>query len=709
MRKYTNQAKKIEYNIRKERKSHHKLKDGGYRYEKYNDTIITFDIECSSGWLEDGKVIGYRKGMDAEYWNSLQPVSLCYIWQCSIDGKVYYGRELKTFRKLLSELPQVNTIIWVHNLSYEFHFLANIIEWDNIFARSPHKPMKARCKEFPHIEFRCSYMLTRLSLAAWGLQLGLPKMIGDLDYEIVRTPLTPLTRQKKKYAERDCEVVDAGIRWYLKEYGNMWNIPLTQTGTVRRVVKDFLMDIPGYSYYMKKLIPKNADEYRMLQRIFAGGYTHANRLYSGHILRQLVHHVDYASSYPTVMIAEKYPMTAWQYTGWKQLPAESSFSDWAYIFLIKFTNIKSVSFNTYIQGSKVFCPDIKMTLDNGRVIEAPELSMYMTEQDYLTIKENYIWDDMEVLQIFRSKKDYLPKPFLEYILYLYQNKTTLKGVEEKEDLYLQAKQYINSLFGMCVTSIVQSDVKYDAGKWNVETLTEQMVNEKLDKMRYVKYDNRYFLNYSWGCWVTSYARRNLWRCINSIDHDVIYADTDSIFYINEHDWTWYNDEVTEKLRVACLENGLDFEATRPAAPSGKHKPLGVFDYEEDCSEFITLGAKRYCERRVTDNKLHLTVAGINKGAVELLDDDISNFKDGFVFDKDSDFVTKKLSSYISDQPEVVWPDGYVSNCKYGINIRRTGYDLEMSDEYKAIIKYGSMTIDELPDSFYIQQRGRWIK
>ena len=65
----------------------------------------------------------------------------------------------------------------------------------------------------------------------------------------------------------------------------------------------------------------------------------------------------------------------------------------------------------------------------------------------------------------------------------------------------------------------------------------------------------------------------------------------------------------------------------------KAKPLEIFTKEDDCCEFITLGAKRYVERRINDGKLHLTVSGINKGAVELLNDDIENFKDGFDFDK----------------------------------------------------------------------------
>ena len=171
--------------------------------------------------------------------------------------------------------------------------------------------------------------------------------------------------------------------------------------------------------------------------------------------------------------------------------------------------------------------------------------------------------------------------------------------------------------------------------------------------------------------------------------------------------TWDNNEITNKLKKTCDELNIDFDRTRPKTKKGKLKPLGVFDKEDDCSEFITLGAKRYVERRISDNKLHLTVSGINKEAVELLNDNIENFRDGFNFDKDADCVHKKLATYIINSPIVQYPDGYISTYTKGINLRRTGYLLSMTDEYKELIKYLDYTIDDLPEQFLIHLRGRW--
>lgn len=703
---YEDQLKDYKWSI-ETRKAHRKGKDGKYKKDKYLEDIITFDIETTSAWIKDGNVIGYEKGHIQEYWNTLEPLALCYLWQCSVNDTVFYGRELETFTSLLKDLPEgVHIIIWIHNLSWEFQFLSNILTWEKVFARMPHKPIKASCEEFPFIEFRCTYMLTRLSLDSWGKQIGVKKATGDLDYDVIRTPLTHLTDKELHYGEQDCLVVYNGIREYLKKYKKQRKIPLTQTGTVRREVKEILTPDKLYMRKVKKLVPKTATEYKRLQRIFAGGYTHANQMYSGKVVAEDIEHYDFASSYPCVMLCEKYPMKPWYYNGINEIPPDKEFEDMAFIFYLEFQKIESISFNTYIQSSK--CTGTGFRYDNGRVLYADTLEMYLTEQDYITIRNNYTWKHMKVVRVWRSEKDYLPRSFLKYILDLYENKTSLKNVPGQEDLYLQSKQYINSLFGMMVTALIQADVDFDEGIWSIKELTQEKVEKKLKKLSdFHDREKRYFLSYSWGCWVTAYARRNLWKCIESCDHDMIYCDTDSIFVRGSHDFEWYNKEVTEKIRKSCEVNDLDFEKTRPKTPQGISKPLGIFEKEDSCTEFITLGAKRYVERRKTDNKLHLTVSGINKGAVELLEDNINNFTDGFYFDMDADCVKKKLSTYLNDIPEVVYPDGYKSTYKYGINMRNTGYLMTITDEYKLLIKYMEYAIEDLPEAFINHLRGTW--
>lgn len=705
MIEYSNQLENAEYNIYKTRNHH----GGGTTY--YSDDIMCFDIEVTSAWATpDNKLITYKPGYSNEFWNSLVPLAIPYLWQFSFNDQVYYGREIESFLYLLDNLPsKMKCVIFVHNLSYEFHFLDNILTWDTVFSRVPHKPMKCTCKEYPNIEFRCTYMLTRLSLAAWGKSIGVDKLSGTVDYNKFRTPLTPLEPEMLNYGERDVFVMYKGLQVYRDRYGHVKDIPLTQTGTVRKVVKERLTSNSNYMKRIKRLIPLNAKEYKRLQTVFAGGYTHANRLYAGETIKSedygIIKHKDIISSYPTAMIAYKYPMTEWAYMA-NFLPDDVLFEDNAYIMHLSFKNIRCKTFNTYIQHSKSNSKD--PVLDNGRVISASQLDMWVTEYDWLTIKATYNFDEVVSLATYSSHKGYLDPLFTSYILELYHNKTTLKGVEGMEELYAQSKQYINSLFGMAVTAIYMGDIVYNQNenKWTMEDITEQTLNDYFDKLRYYK-DKRYFLSYSVGVYVTAIARYRLWRLIRHCDIDLLYTDTDSIFYKGDYDFSWFDEDISNRLEIACEEMGLDFDMTRPKDPGGNIQPLGILSDEPDCIEFRTLGAKKYCERR-TDGKLYLTVSGINKGAVDCLNNDINNFTNGFIFDKDNPSVHKQLSVYIDNMPDVIYPDGYKSTLRRGINMRPTGYEIHVTDQYSSLIELSKIFVAELPEAFINHLRGQFL-
>lgn len=707
---YDGQLKDAQFNI-VERKSHHKT-NSQYKVTRQCQDIFTFDIETTSFWLDEhNKIIGYEPGHDSEWWENKYPMALCYIWQFSFNETVYFGRELESFKNLLNDLVKqidgAKCIFYVHNLSFEFQFLSNILTWESVFARNTHKPMKCIASEYPTIEWRCSYVLTGLSLSTWGKQIGLPKMDGDLDYEVLRTPKTILTQEELKYCERDCEVVFKGIQKYKERYKSLFSIPLTQTGTIRREAKSRLQTIYQYNKWIKTLVP-NAQMYQILVEVFSGGFTHANRLHSGNVIdynyigckedEVYIQHLDFASSYPTSMICEKYPMTNWIYSD--LLIDESRFEEYAFIYKLEFKDIESINFNTYIQESKCRVL-INPKRDNGRIIKASDIVLYCTEVDYQIIRNNYKWGELIVLDAYESEKGYLPKPLVEYILELYGNKTSLKPkdgeelTEAENDLYMQSKQYINSCFGMMVTALCSADVSYDekTGEWSIGKLNEEKLTQDLDKLRNI--DGKVFLSYSWGIYVTAYSRFNLWSCIDycgRYGEDVVYCDTDSIFKIGKTDWTWYNERITNKLNKACIDMGIDPTLTRPKTRSGKEKQLGIFTEEEPCKEFITLGAKRYVERRF-DDKLYLTVSGINKSAVSVLENDISRFADGLNFDKDHPDVHKRLCTYVHDMPTVKFDDGYICRYKKGINLRRNGYKLTMTDEYKELIEYGDFDID----------------
>lgn len=688
--------------------------------EKECDDIFTFDIETSSAWLnKNDEIVPYQKCLSDEEWKKYEPYALCYIWQFSYNEEVYYGRDLREFRDVLEMFPEnTHIIIYVHNLAFEFEFLTNILTFNNVFARNAHKVMKCSPYEFPNVEFRCSYFLTRLSLEAWGNDIGVHKKSGDLDYYKVRTPYTELDETELGYCEQDCIVVYNGIKKYLEKYKHIEKIPLTQTGEVRKVVKEKLVE-KYHINHMRKLTPDNADFYKKLKSAYQGGYTHANYTLSGRTIKSNEGCAfDFASSYPAVMCSEKFPCTPF---------AKADFNidlidDYAYLLYVEFKDIESKLCNNYISSSKA-TNIVKPVIDNGRIIKAESFNMWLTEQDMDIILKTYNIKEYNIIECYESKKQYLPEILVAYILELYENKTKLKGIEEKVDLYTKSKQFINCIYGMCVTDILQDSILFDVenNEWNTELKTIEDINEAL---REIKESNkkRPFIAYQWGVWVSAYARHNLWECLMSCDEDCIYCDTDSIKLRKRYSFDWYNEKITDKLLKCCRYYHLDERSINPIDTKGIAHPLGVFAEEDEWTEFKTLGAKRYCYRTKKDNKLHITVSGISKQAVVVLKDDIENFNEETVFDKDyffkleddfnngkieeygltpyEDFKTtceknnikdgtKKTLSYCNMQP-VIWNKGqedeYLSDYKRGINLRNVSYSMSISDEYRNLIE-----------------------
>ena len=672
------------------------------------EDIFTFDIETTSFFYEsDKKPFLYKPGYDPEYWSDVYAGSLPYIWQFGINNRYYYGREIKDFCRVLDDFPRdMHVIIWIHNASFEWHHL-DFLTWYKVFAKSPHKPIKFSCLEYPNIEFRCTLSLENRSLASWGKALGMPKLVGDLEYNKMRTPLTPLTDTEMGYCQRDLEVMFKGLSEEVKEYGSIWELPLTSTGKVRKAVKEFLLT-DAYKNYIKKLVPENPYQYKTSMRVFAGGYTHANKAFVNYTIinydGEHGDHGDYTSSYPEEML-KKMPCTTWAYYG-KKLPDISTFEDHAYKMHLIFKKIRSELQNNYIQYSHTDCSNA--VVDNGRLVSADICEMWCCELDYKIIIQAYSFESVEVVECWEAKKDYLPKPFVEYVLKLFHDKTAYKNVPGKEAEYKLAKAFLNSLFGMCVTALLQSEIIWDdeAGEWSLKRITENQIIEHLEKLRKWK-DSRYFLNYDWGVWIANGARARLWNdLIIPYDQHVIYADTDSIFTNIKMDFTDYNMKIRKENERICKERGLDVNLTRPKNPNGETSYLGEMTHEEEWTEFRTLGAKRYCERWKSDGKLHLTIAGINKEAVTCLKDNIENFKNGCVFDKDEKDVTKLLHTYVDNMPDIVFPDGYVSHQRRGVNLRPNGYRLTVDPTFSDIID--DITSGIRNEQFENHLKGRWI-
>lgn len=657
--------------------------------KNYYNIALSFDIETSSFYIDD----------NLESCNNpdFQKVSNMYIWQLAFNDNVIYGRYWKEFLDLIRKLTlKLNTddvdrlIIYVHNLSYEFQFIYKMFTWFDVFAISERKPIYALTST--GVEFRCSYILSGYNLDTLAKNLqnqNIKKLVGNLDYSLIRHNDTPLTDDELEYCFNDVLIVTEYINELIEEYGDITKIPYTQTGKVRNYVRKNCFALnPNYKYFIKNLTLTPL-EYKKLQLCYSGGFTHSNAINTGVKIAD-VSSYDFTSSYPYVMLSEKYPMSKGhkiQITSNEQF--EKLLKNYCCLFTIHLENVKPKTYNENIlQFSK--CYNVKKPiLNNGRIVECEQCELVVNEIDFYNINLFYNYTGLSVSDFYAYEKDYLPKEIIESILVLYENKTKLKGVKGEEKEYLHSKEMLNSIYGMCVTNTMKENIIFNGLEWIKDSsfnLNDSIKNYNEDRNR--------FLFYPWGVWVTSYARKNLLSGIISVGKDYIYADTDSIKLTNRDKhlnyFETYNKDVEKKLKEMCEHYQIDFNRCKPKTIKGVEKLIGVWDYEETYKHFKTLGAKRYIVEENTGD-FSITVAGLSKKAVEYIQKesnkhkiDVFDFFDNYMYVPTNE-TYKNTHTYI-DTEYICFITDYTGNrkkvmCKSGVHLSPCDFTLNLSDMY----------------------------
>lgn len=602
---------------------------------EYFNIPAAFDIETTS------YTVPIPNGKEGE----VEKKALMYIWQFGINGTVIYGRTWEEWVSMLHQLVDYldlsehrKLIIYVHNLGYEFQFMRKWIKWDKVFAIKKRRPVYAISGG---LEFRCSLFLSNYSLAYIGENLlhryPVKKLVGNLDYSLMRHSQTLLTSDELAYCVNDVKVVMAYIQEKIEQDGDITKIPLTNTGYVRNYcrVECFTGNALSeeekrkislnYHSLMKSLQIRSADEYDQLKRAFMGGFTHASALWAnrsittykasfpGDVMVYSIEGSDIVSSYPGEMLRSKFPMTQFELVG--DVESDKIFNhllrNYCCIFDVEFTNLyPKVEYENPLSLSHCHTEG-QVCVNNGRIVSADKCMTTLTELDWDTVGKFYEWDSIKVLNMRISHKGYLPKDLILAILKLYADKTSLKGLAGKEIEYLVSKNMINAAFGMMVTAIVRGEFNYniDSEKWSI---IEANVDSQLAK--YNRNFNR-FLYYAWGVWVTAHARHSLFEAIYEFGEDYIYADTDSIKGVNfkNHEEFFFekNNRVIRELLAMCNHYGIPFSKCCPKTPEGVAKIPGTWDHDSEYLAFKTCGAKRYMYE-LPNHELSLTVSGLNK-------------------------------------------------------------------------------------------------
>ena len=209
--------------------------------QMFYNVAAGFDIETSSFYDH-----GLKTAIMYEW-----TFGLGFVTNEQFHTFITYGRTWRQLDTLLDAIAVIldlgaskRLLVYVHNLPFEWQFMRKRFSWSKVFYIDDRKPVYAITDN--GIEFRCSLKLSGKSLANTAkdlLKYKTEKMVGDLDYSLIRHSETPLTPTELGYCYRDVEVMLCYIQEKIEQEGDITRIPLTKTGYVRRYCKSAMF--PG--------------------------------------------------------------------------------------------------------------------------------------------------------------------------------------------------------------------------------------------------------------------------------------------------------------------------------------------------------------------------------------------------------------------------------------------------------------------------------
>lgn len=658
-------------------------KESVKREVRYLEIPAAFDIETTT---ISENIDQYKLTDD------FRPYAFMYHWQFCLDDEVCFGRTWEEFQKLIIALSlrmnlssKTRLVVWCHNLPYEAQFMRRFLHITSMFCKDDHKPLKIETAD--GIEFRDSYALSNMSLERFCKnERGVVhyKLSGDdYDYEKIRTAITPMSEKELAYCYNDVRGLCECIRSRMME-DTLASMPMTSTGYVRRLYRNSMRTNPDNWHILQngRITP---ELYNQLRRAFRGGDCHANIRYVNQTLHD-IQSFDIASSYPGVLMTEKYPMGKWTRVSTKYYKRHRKeiAEEYCSLIEVRFEEIRYTGCcgNPYISESK--CDHVPVNknnrtdivLDNGRIGYANWLEMTVTDVDLEIIREEYTFNKMYIRSCWICKKEYLPEEFRQVLRDLFTAKCQLKGIDDYE--YNRSKSRINASYGMTVQRVDRDNWEYVDGEYMA---TAGDLAELLDK--YYKSRNS-FLRYEWGVWCTAYARQRLRMGLAVAGRRAVYCDTDSVKA--DGDFIQAFEELNRELREKAEAAGAYADDRK-----GVRHYMGVFEYEGTYDEFRTLGAKKYGYK--IGDEITTTIAGVNKkrGSDFFSDNGLDALHDGTVIPKSGHLV----AYYNDDEIHRITVDHCEMTTASNIALVDDTYTIGMTGEYLDLLEKALKNVTDL--------------
>ena len=581
------------------------------------------------------------------------PIGWVYQWAFTYKDLIVYGRKpsqlVEAFMKIIEandlyggvEKPKKRLVIYIHNMSYDYSYIK---EWlrdafdtytERMLATSKHKLITY---EISGLYFKCSYRLSLKGLDSWAKGLGTvhKKLVGTIDYDVIRYQDSPLNKKDWKYMFYDVIVLDEAVRKQFAIYGDdVKTVPLTSTGYVRRETKKEA-EKEKKNRYVFLDSQLDEDTYNMCRSAFAGGLTHGNSLMEGDIQEGCIRHRDFVSHYPSQQRCYSAPVSKFstyfdhtQNDGVMSLVELIEVSQKKCILAtIRFENMVLRQGVTlpYAQESKFHdgkLGKIDLISSNGRIVKMKgEAVVVVNEHDLKWLCKQYLFG-YTILNVKTASRGKFPQYLINVIDRYFILKSECKkiigdleakGIDSyKYPEYVEArlnetiaKGMLNGIYGMSATDLIRNVI--------YETLEGEWVDEKPTDISgelyeyYGKWGS--FMAYQLGVWTTSNARNQLMEFVELVGYEnFIYADTDSIFYHSTPEIEARIEARNQELREEGDKKGWFVEV------DGKKIRYNQFTLEhEDIVRFKYLHSKCYAYEVKKGDKIQLkvTIAGVRR-------------------------------------------------------------------------------------------------
>ena len=613
--------------------------------------------------------------------------SFVYIWQFSVGENIYLCRDVELFESFLYQLDNAcdihnnaKLIIWDANIKYEYSYFKHIFRKHitKCFAKSKTEIITFDC--FKHLQFReCLGVFGKSLSEVAKNNTTTQKLKGDLDYDLIRTPETPLTDTELQYCINDVAILSELTAVAHEKYTLQGDkIPLTQTGIVRNAVKKSMCPtkfVQNKLYDENKPLIGTREQYNTFrQYAYSGGLTHSNFKYVGALLHN-VKCYDLTSAYPYALSTKKYPAGD-MITVTNPADFKFALSHKHYVLKLTLKNLHSKSTHSTISIHKVLKHTLENpVIDNGRIYECTSVTLYATEVDYKNICAVYDFEKSksvihEITYFTKSVK--IPKTMINVMLDWYKRKQILKpysdDTPENKKEYGTLKQLVNCVYGMTCTSLYD-----DSNTWNTEIQDIETTQNDWENT------SKTIFNPWYGYYCTAYVRERLIECISKYPDYIVQYDTDSIYCLPCPDLDNFVSEINNRVYNECVRT-IEFSECWDLGQWDTH-PTKDFYVDFEC-----LGSKRYIGKHA-DGSIKITFAGAN--ADDIIKQSQEYDIDVFEYIKHidiSEIASNKTGAYHFDDTYSATVTDYNGNSYYcttygGTTVKNVQFKANLSDMF----------------------------